>query len=293
MKKWLPINRYSGGSEHTTMHLLYARFFMKALYDLALVPVDEPFTERFNRGLIMGPDGAKMSKSKGNVVNPDEFVEKYGADAVRVYLAFIGPYNEPRSYPWSLDGVASMRKFLDRVARLVEGHGVSVNLTDTPCPSGIQQALAKTAMKVAKDGDRFKFNTAVAALMILVNELETLPTVPKTALTQLVVMLAPFAPHLSEHLWEKLGGEGTSTSLGVNSVHQQSWPAGAIIASSKVEVVVQVNGKRRGSLTLVTNGTEEDAVTKARAIPAVATALAGEEPKRVVYVPNKIINLVI
>ncbi len=293
LKKWLPINRYSGGSEHTTMHLLYARFFMKALYDLALVPVDEPFTERFNRGLIMGPDGAKMSKSKGNVVNPDEFVEKYGADAVRVYLAFIGPYNEPRSYPWSLDGVASMRKFLDRVARLVEGHGVSVNLTDTPCPSGIQQALAKTAMKVAKDGDRFKFNTAVAALMILVNELETLPTVPKTALTQLVVMLAPFAPHLSEHLWEKLGGEGTSTSLGVNSVHQQSWPAGAIIASSKVEVVVQVNGKRRGSLTLVTNGTEEDAVTKARAIPAVATALAGEEPKRVVYVPNKIINLVI
>ncbi len=123
MKKWLPVNRYSGGSEHTTMHVLYARFFMQALYDLALVPVAEPFAERFNRGLILGPDGHKMSKSKGNVVNPDEFVQKYGADAVRVYLAFIGPYNEPRSYPWNLDGVAAMRKFLERVVRLVEECG--------------------------------------------------------------------------------------------------------------------------------------------------------------------------
>ncbi|MFZ2500914.1 MAG: leucine--tRNA ligase, partial [Minisyncoccia bacterium] len=120
MKKWLAVDRYSGGSEHTTMHVLYARFFMKALYDLSLVPVDEPFTERFNRGLIMGPDGAKMSKSKGNVLNPDEFVQKYGADAVRIYLAFIGPYNEPGSYPWNLDGVTSMRKFLDRITRLVD-----------------------------------------------------------------------------------------------------------------------------------------------------------------------------
>ena len=279
MKKWLPINRYSGGSEHTTMHLLYARFFIKVLYDLALVPVDEPFTERFNRGIIMGPDGAKMSKSKGNVVNPDEFVLKYGADAVRIYLAFIGPYNEPRSYPWSLEGVASMRKFLDRVSRLVE-KAVSKAVSDF-----LNQAFARTSQKISEDGNRFKFNTSVAALMILVNELEALETVPKSALTQLVIMLAPFAPHLAEHLWEKLGEEG--------SVHQQLWPVASIITASENEVVVQVNGKRRGSITLTVNGSESDALTSAQVIPAVVAALAGKEPKRVVYVPGKIINLVV
>ncbi len=279
MKKWLPINRYSGGSEHTTMHLLYARFFIKVLYDLALVPVDEPFTERFNRGIIMGPDGAKMSKSKGNVVNPDEFVLKYGADAVRIYLAFIGPYNEPRSYPWSLEGVASMRKFLDRVSRLVE-KADSKAVSDS-----LNQAFARTSQKISEDGNRFKFNTSVAALMILVNELEALETVPKSALTQLVIMLAPFAPHLAEHLWEKLGEEG--------SVHQQLWPVASIITASENEVVVQVNGKRRGSITLTVNGSESDALTAAQVIPAVVAALAGKEPKRVVYVPGKIINLVV
>lgn len=279
MKKWLPINRYSGGSEHTTMHLLYARFFIKVLYDLALVPVDEPFTERFNRGIIMGPDGAKMSKSKGNVVNPDEFVLKYGADAVRIYLAFIGPYNEPRSYPWSLEGVASMRKFLDRVSRLV-GKVDSKAVSDS-----LNQVFARTSQKISEDGNRFKFNTSVAALMILVNELEALETVPKSALTQLVIMLAPFAPHLAEHLWEKLGEEG--------SVHQQLWPVASIITASENEVVVQVNGKRRGSITLTVNGSESDALTSAQVIPAVVAALAGKEPKRVVYVPGKIINLVV
>ena len=280
MKKWLPIDRYSGGAEHTTLHLLYSRFFTKALYDLALVPVDEPYTERFNRGLIMGPDGQKMSKSKGNVINPDEFVQKYGADAVRVYLAFIGPYNEPGSYPWNLDGVASMRKFLERAARLceqaIDEHSVSINT---------EQALAKASVKVAEDGDRFKFNTGVAALMILVNELEAAPSVPKAAAAQLVIMLAPFAPHLAEHLWETLGGEG--------SVHAQSWPAAEIVAATEKEVVVQVNGKRRGSVTLAVDASEADAIARARAVPAVASALSGGEPKRVIYVPGKILNLVV
>ena len=180
MKKWLPINRYSGGSEHTTMHLLYARFFTKALYDLALVPVDEPFTERFNRGLIMGPDGQKMSKSKGNVLNPDDFVKEYGADAVRMYLAFIGPYNEPGSYPWSLDGVSAIRKFLERITRLAERAQDISEIRDT-----LALALARASHKVSEDGDRFKFNTSVAALMILVNEFEAATIVPKSAFTSL------------------------------------------------------------------------------------------------------------
>ena len=285
MKKWLPINRYSGGSEHTTMHLLYARFFMKALFDLALVPVEEPFIERFNRGLIMGPDGQKMSKSKGNVVNPDEFVDRYGADAVRVYLAFIGPYNEPGSYPWNLEGVAAMRKFLERIVRLVEKHSTSSADLEVGLPSAIEEAIGRANVKVAGDGDRFKFNTGVAALMILINELETFPSIPKTVFSQLLIMLAPFAPHLAEHLWEKLDGQG--------SVHQQSWPVASTAAATEHEVVVQVNGKRRGSLMLVADTSETDAVSAARELPTVATALAGKEPLRIIYVSNKIINLVV
>lgn len=278
IKKWLPVNRYSGGSEHTTMHLLYARFFTKALHDLALVDFDEPFIERFNRGLILGPDGAKMSKSKGNVINPDEFVQKFGADAVRIYLAFIGPYNEPGSYPWNLDGVTSMRKFLDRIERLAD------RATEVEVSPALTQALARASAKVAEDGDRFKFNTGIAALMIATNEFEASPVVAKSAVRTLLVLLSPFAPHLAEHLWEQLGGEG--------SIHQQSWPEMVLTAATTSEVVVQVSGKRRGSVILPTDASEAEAFAAASALPAVMTALVGLTPKRVVYVPGKIINLV-
>lgn len=279
MRRWLPVNRYSGGSEHTTMHLLYARFFIKALYDMALVPIDEPFVERYNRGLIMGPDGQKMSKSKGNVLNPDEFVRAYGADAVRTYLAFIGPYNEPRSYPWQLDGVASMRKFLDRVYRQVERASNSVAASPK-----LESAVALAAQKIAGDGERFKFNTAVAALMILVNECETCDTLPTQVARQLVILLAPFAPHLAEHLWERVGGDG--------SVHEQAWPTLGGVEEAR-KVVVQVNGKRRGAIELGGDTSEDEAVREARRLPAVAAIFGGREPTRVIYVPKKIINFVL
>lgn len=278
LKKWLPVDRYSGGSEHTTMHLLYARFFHKALYDLALVPTAEPFNERFNRGLIMGPDGQKMSKSKGNVVNPDEFVSKYGSDAVRMYLAFIGPYNEPGNYPWNLDGVDAMRKFLDRIYTLAD------KVRDAALTPELDRVVRKTSAKVGTDTDRFKFNTAISGLMVALRELEALPVVPRTVYLDYLRLLAPFAPHLAEHLYEKMGGDG--------SVHASSWPEASLEAEELVQVIVQINGKKRGEIQLAPDASEEDAVTAAKSIDAVEKLLHEGDLKKTVYVPGRILNLV-
>lgn len=278
MKRWLPVHRYSGGSEHTTMHLLYARFFHKALYDLALVPASEPFAERYNRGLIMGPDGQKMSKSKGNVVNPDEFVAKYGADAVRMYLAFIGPYNEPGNYSWNLDGVEAMRRFLDRIYLLRE------KVQDIPVSQECECAVQKASNKVGEDTERFKLNTAVSSLMVLVRELESFPVVPRPAYSSLLTILAPYAPHLAEHLWREQGGAG--------SVHEAVWPEHQDEQVLLVTIGVQVNGRKRGEITLAPDASQEEALALARAIPAVEGALGANAPARVVYVPGRILNLV-
>ncbi len=278
LKRFMPVDRYSGGSEHTTMHLLYARFFHKALYDLGLVPTAEPFNERFNRGLIMGPDGQKMSKSKGNVVNPDEFVQKYGADAVRMYLAFIGPYNEPGSYPWNLDGVQAMRKFLDRIYVLHE------KVTELPLTPEVETALNKAGNKVSEDTERFKMNTAISAIMVLVRELEALPQVPREAYKLLLVLLAPYAPHLADYLWKEQGGKG--------SVHEAEWPQITENQVSIVTIGVQVNGKKRGEITLSPDAGEDEALILARSVQSIETALGGEPPGRVIYVPGRILNLV-
>lgn len=278
MKRWLPVNRYSGGSEHTTMHLLYARFFHKALFDMALVPTPEPFYERFNRGLIMGPDGQKMSKSKGNVVNPDEFVAKYGSDAVRMYLAFIGPYNEPGSYPWNLDGVEAMRRFLDRVYALKERVG------DVVVSESLAIELARANAKVSEDTERFKMNTAISGLMVLVRALEEEDVVPVAAFKELLVFMAPYAPHLADHLWQEVQGGG--------SVHEALWPVRREIVQTSVTVVVQVNGKKRGEITIAPDATETDALLAARAIPAIEAALGHMPPMRTIYVPGRILNLV-
>lgn len=285
MKAWLPVDRYSGGSEHTTMHLLYARFFYKALHDLALVPTAEPFYERMNRGLILGPDGQKMSKSKGNVVNPDEFVQKYGADAVRMYLAFIGPYNEPGHYPWKPEGVESMRRFLDRLAALAGKVGDADPALET------ERAVAKAAEKVSADTDRFKTNTAVSALMVLVNHLEELLEVPRASYLHLLVLLAPYAPHLAEHLYQNMR-EGLVEPP--ESVHQLMWPAfdPSLLASELVTVIVQIAGKKRGELSISASATEEEALQAAKELPGVAAALGESAPSRIIYVPGRILNLV-
>lgn len=282
LKKWLPVNRYSGGSEHTTMHLLYARFFHKALYDLALVPTPEPFYERFNRGLILGPDGAKMSKSKGNVINPDSVVKEYGADAVRMYLAFIGPYNEPGSYPWNLDGASAMRKFLDRVYALKE------KVRDGEQSDEEYRMVAKAVAKTTEDTERFKFNTAISALMILVRDLEKADSVSRSAYYSLLKLLAPFAPHLAESLWEDTGGAATA-----QSVHQALWPETTEIAVDTVVIGVQVNGKTRGEISISPDASEEEALAAAKAEEGVARALHEASITKVIYKPGRILNLVI
>ncbi len=277
MKRWLPVGRYSGGSEHTTMHLLYARFFHKALFDMALVPTPEPFNERFNRGTILGPDGHKMSKSKGNVINPDDVVQKYGADAVRMYLAFIGPYNEPGHYPWNLDGVEAMRRFLDRIAALGE------QVTEMESSENAARALARATDKIGSDTDKFKFNTAISALMILVRDLEQEEALSQDAYSTLLKLLAPFAPHLAEHL-----------SALPRSIHQEHWPEvdTGLLVTAEVTVIVQVNGKKKGELALAPDAPEDEALMQAKALPVVEKMLAESTFIRAIYVPGRIVNLV-
>lgn len=284
MGKWLPVNRYSGGSEHTTMHLLYSRFFYKALYDLSLVPTAEPFVERLNRGLIMGPDGQKMSKSKGNVINPDEYVQKHGADAVRLYLAFIGPYNEPGHYPWKPEVVFSMRKFLDRIHALrekVDGDDVSET---------IDRALAKATAKIGPDIERFKLNTAVSALMVLVSALEKEAPIPRQAFRQFLALVAPFAPHLTEAMF----AQEFAAEAGEGSVHQEPWPAfdPSLLMEDEIVIGVQVAGKKRGEIALSPDASQEEAVEKALQVRKVADQLPNGSPSRVIYVPGRILNLI-
>jgi leucyl-tRNA synthetase len=277
MQKWMPVDRYSGGSEHTTMHLLYARFFYKALYDMALVPTPEPFGERYNRGLILGPDGQKMSKSKGNVLNPDEYVEKYGADAVRAYLAFIGPYNEAGSYPWKPEGVEAMRRFLDRV------YALSQKAADAKPSTEEQKALARAASKMANDIERFKLNTAVSSLMIALNALEASESLSRESFQTYIRLLAPFAPHLAESLFE---GEG--------SIHSTPWPVfdPSLMEEDVVTIGVQVAGKRRGEIRISPTATEEEAVKAALSDPQLRKAFPDGSPAKVIYREGKILNLI-
>ncbi len=289
MQKWMPVDRYSGGSEHTTLHLLYARFFNKALFDLGLAPTTEPFIERMNRGLIADAEGKKMSKSKGNVVNPDEPVKEFGADAVRMYLAFIGPYNEPGTYPWKPSGVEAMRRFLDRVYTLRE----KVSMAGDEPSRDEQKAIAKATERMTIDIERFKLNTAVSALMILMNELETQESVSRKTYTDLLTLLAPFAPHLAEHLF---GEMGNSAMKGENAegIHQKPWldVDQGFLKTETVTIGVQIAGKRRGEITISATATEEEALHEARQVPTLATLIGEGNPSRIIYIPGKIFNII-
>lgn len=278
-KSWMPIARYSGGAEHTTVHVLYSRFFVKALSDIGLATVKEPYTVRMNRGIILAEDGRKMSKRWGNTVNPDEHVANVGADAVRTYLAFIGPYNEVGSYPWSTNGLVGVRRFLERTLALSE------KLSDTPANRELEALLHQTIKKVEQDIESMKFNTSVSALMILQNELQKLESVPKDAYETMLKLLAPFAPHVTEELWEKMGN--------ATSIHLEAWPEydEAKAASEKVTIAVQVAGKMRGTVE-ATRGTEETEILNMAKNNAKIARYLDFEPQKVIFVPDKIINVI-
>jgi len=278
-KKWMPVERYSGGAEHTTMHILYSRFFYKVLYDLGLVTENEPYKVRMNRGLILAEDGRKMSKRWGNVVNPDGEVERVGADAVRTYLAFIGPYNEVGSFPWNTNGLVGVRRFLERVWALYE------NVSDS-ASAGVHQVLRhQTIQKVEEDIESMKMNTSVSALMIFTNELQKGEHISKEDYETLLKLLAPFAPHLSEELWEHLGN--------TTSIHLEPWPKydPEKALSDTVSVAVQINGKTRGAVAIARHTTKEEVVEMLKNDPKLSKYI-DFEPKKVIFVPNRIINFV-
>lgn len=275
---WMPVDLYFGGAEHTTMHLLYSRFWQKALYGLGLVKDKEPYLRRVNRGLILGPDGNKMSKSKGNIVDPDKHVEQVGGDTVRMYLAFMGPY-EGTNYPFDLGGIAGIRRFLERV------NGLSLHLAEKE-PESVTKLLHKTIKKSKEDIEQFKFNTVISQLMVFVNLVEK-ETITKESYKIFLKLLAPFAPHLTEELWEEVGEDF--------SIHQTSYPVAdeKIMVDKMVKIGVQINGKLRGDITIAPDATEENAKQAVLDNSNLEKYLKDQKIIKFIYVPKRIVNVVV
>ncbi|MCS6771790.1 MAG: leucine--tRNA ligase [Kiritimatiellae bacterium] len=285
---WMPVDLYVGGAEHAVLHLLYARFWHKVLYDCGLVSTPEPFQKLVNQGMILGEDGQKMSKSRGNVINPDDIIREYGADSLRLYEMFMGPLEAVK--PWSMRGVEGVFRFLNRVYRLVcdEDTGAVLDaVADVPPTREQQRALHATIKKVTEDIEGMRFNTAIAAMMEFVNEAQKWERRPRAILEPFVLILSPFAPHLCEELWEKLGHSST--------LAYEPWPNydPALLVEETVEIPVQVNGKLRGKIT-VPKGSEPSVVeAAAREAPGVRAHLEGRTLRKTVYVPERLINFVV
>ena len=279
LKYWMPVDWYNGGMEHVTRHMIYSRFWHKFLYDLGVVPCDEPYAKRTAQGLILGPDGEKMSKSKGNVVDPNNVIDAYGADVLRTYILFMGDYSA--AAPWSESSVKGCKRFLERVADLpgmVKGSGV------TPA---LESSFHKTVKKVTDDYNSLKFNTAIAALMGLLNEICDCGSLTSDELVTYIKLLSPVAPHLCEEINEKLGN---SEMLAVSS-----WPEydeGKTVDAT-VEIAVQVNGKLRSTVTLPMDCPRDEALAAAKADARVAASIEGKTVVKEITVPNKIINIVV
>ena len=284
---WMPIDLYVGGSEHAVLHLMYARFWHKVLYDLGHVSTKEPFMKLRHQGIILGEDGRKMSKSRGNVVNPDDVVAQYGADAMRLFEMFMGPLEEMK--PWSTRGVEGVYRFLNRVWRLyMDDEGkLDARLLDNPPAADAQRVYHATVKKVGEDIEGLRFNTAIAQLMICVNEIMKAEDRPRALLEPFLLLLAPFAPHVAEELWSALGHP--------QSLAYEPWPAfdPAKIASDTVEVVLQVNGKVRSKMSVPANAGEQELERAARADENVQRHMQGKQVAKVIVVKNKLVNIVV
>jgi len=284
-KEWMPIDLYFGGAEHTTMHLLYSRFWQKVLFDCDMVSHDEPFQKLRHQGMILGTDNQKMSKSKGNTISTDDVLEKFGADAVRTYISFMGPYDKDK--PWDSNGLDGVRRFLDRVWRLVANEDGDCIAKEDPPSQELNKSLHKTIKKVTNDIETMSFNTAVSAMMILVNEIYKSGEKPKSLLLTLSQLLMPFAPHMSEEIWATLGGPGL--------VHQAHWPPfdEQLTIENQVTMGVQVSGKMRGTVLIPTDATEDEAVKLAQELSAVKNAIGDKKIIKIIYRPGKILNLIV
>lgn len=285
LNHWLPVDLYIGGVEHAVLHLLYARFWHKVLYDLGIVPTKEPFQKLFNQGMILGEGNEKMSKSKGNVINPDDIVQSHGADTLRLYEMFMGPLDA--AIAWSEKGLDGSRRFLDRVWRLmVNEDGTLSSKIVTTNNKSLDKVYNQTVKKVTEDFETLGFNTAISQLMVFINECYKVDEVYKPYIEGFVKMLAPIAPHIGEELWSKLGHE--------ESITYQPWPTydEALLVDDEVEIVVQVNGKLRAKIKIAKDTSKEEMQEIALSNDNVKASIEGKDIMKVIAVPQKLVNIV-
>ena len=277
---WTPVDWYNGGMEHTTLHLLYSRFWHKVLYDIGVVKEPEPYAKRTSHGMILGDNNEKMSKSRGNVINPDEIVDEFGADTLRTYEMFIGDFE--KSVPWSENGVRGCRRYLERVWKLQEILGDAKEYT-----KDLEASIHKTIKKVSDDFEHLKFNTGIAALMSLLNEFNDYGKITKKDLETYLILLNPVAPHITEEIWENIGLEGY--------LHDTQWP---IYDEEKtkddiIEIPVQVNGRVRGTIEVDAEAGKDEVIKKASEDENISRFLEGKEVVKEIFVPGKIFNIVV
>ncbi|MDP6275598.1 MAG: leucine--tRNA ligase [Candidatus Marinimicrobia bacterium] len=284
---WMPVDLYIGGQEHAVLHLLYARFWHHVLYDLGHVSTKEPFKKLVNQGMILGEDGAKMSKSRGNVINPDEIIDRYGADSLRLFYMFLGPLEKAK--PWSVSGIQGSNRFIRRVwSMLTEENGnLSKKICDIEADNDLTRLIHQTIKKVTDDIEALRFNTAISQLMILVNEIKERDKYPKTAVELLVLLMSPFTPHMCEELWEKLGYDDTLTYF--------NWPeySEKLAKEELISIAVQINGKRRAEIEVAPGIDEESALALALEHENVKKYVDGNEIKKTVLVKDRLLSIVV
>jgi len=280
LEYWCPVDWYNGGMEHTTLHLLYSRFWHKFLYDIKAVPNAEPYAKRTSHGMILGENGEKMSKSRGNVVNPDEIINDYGADTMRVYEMFIGDFE--KAAPWSQSSIKGSKRFLDKVWALYD-----IMTDESGYRKEIEAEMHRTIKKVTEDIETLKMNTAIAALMSLMNSITATGKITKDEYKTFITLLNPFAPHITEEIWEMCGFDGM--------LNQTKWPEydESKCVDATVEIVVQINGKIRARLNVAADISANDAIALAKEQDAVKAETEGKNIIKELYVPKKLVNIVV